>query len=237
MRSLTPWYEPFGRNLAATARLLGVDSGASRQPAGGGGGGRPVTPHPARPLLLPRTQRYALGLIATSIVTPTVDRMQRLFPEYEWDGYVERLAADGLVEVEPKAVVVEGVAYDAIRAIPAVLATIENDDEENRELLEGWAAAYEVRREHSDIGYLLGMTYLQLGRFEDSVEAMVDVAGALEPGSDHGVYVTIFDQIATLNGERKLSPNLRIRFRDAYGTCLSRIGRYEEALGQFKKLR
>lgn len=236
-REVEGWTDSMGWGLASTARLFGIDVGPTARR--GAVEDRADSPRPIIPrvVLLPRDQRRQLGLIATSIVTPTVDRLSRLFPEYEWEATVGEFAGQGLLKVEEGSVVVDGVAHDVVRVTDDVSATITGDEAEMRELLEAWAAAYEVRRDHSDIGYLLGLTYVQLGRLEDGVAAMVDVADALEPGHDHGVYVSIFDQIAELGGARKLSPELRVRFYNAHGLCLSRIGRYEEALGQFKRLR
>ena len=241
IRDLAGWLEPIRRDLESTTRMLGTEV-EPRMRANNllrDEGERPQTGPTSsrRPVLLSRERRRQLGLIATSIVTPTVDRMSRLFPEYDWEAAVDELAGHGLVEIEEGGIVVDGIAYDTVQVVDDVSATVEEDEVEARELLDAWAAAYEAHRQHSDIGYLLGLTYIRLGRLEAGVAAMVDVASGLEPGRDHGVYVSVFDQIAELGGARKLSPEVRARFFNAHGLCLSRLGRYEEALDRFKRLR
>lgn len=244
LQGLAGHLSAFGHDLEATARRFGVqgvtfdEAGPSPPSRPAGTSKRPNAMASRPPSLMPRERRHLLGLLATSIVMPTVDRMERLFPEYEWDKAVRHLASEGFVTTETDAIVgPDGTRHDAIRVLPEIKAAIEGDEDEERDLLEAWVAAYEVRRDHSDIGMLLGATYLRLSRLEDSVEVMVHVAEALDPGSDNDWYLNMLSQIIDLNGDKKLRPDLRVRLYNAYGLCLNRAGRRTEASEWFRRLR
>lgn len=181
-------------------------------------------------LPLSSEDREALGLVATSPLTPRIEWLEDLFPSHDWDATIDSLTQRGFVEWD-----------ESHLTVPEAVATrvLSSEDEQSR-LDEAWIDALRPHQYHPDVAVFLALKHLQRGEVGAAVRSLVDVAYLVEPGSENDLLCSALEPILSHVGPDEvdeLSDHDAVRAYNALGLCLARNGRHDEALSWFEKLR
>lgn len=181
---------------------------------------------PARTLsLLSQTTRQSLGLLATSHGLTRVENIRGLFPKIDWRSECSRLAKAGLIDQ----------SRAGVRVPPRVRRFFEGEPDWS-DFNDQWIAALTPIKEYPDIAPFLALHYYLVGRHEDCVNTLADVAEGQSLGSWNDVYLVV---LAGLAGSRKvsgMSAEVRCRLYNSTGICLCNVGQFDQASKWFSKL-
>ncbi len=154
----------------------------------------------------------------------TIRHLRSFFPDIDWPKHIRRFRRDQLIKDDEAFLApakgIERGFQDEIAGLKAL-----------------WVTRLEELSDHPDCAFFLSLHYVAERRFDDAILALADVAITMEPNWWAGLYTTAFDALNKPKICRKLKPDTRLAFHRAFGHCLSVSGRFEDARGQYEKLR
>lgn len=133
--------------------------------------------------VLSAESRKALGLIAISRLPFTLDHLEQIFPNLDWNKSKKELQRNGLIEFEDKFVVAEANSAK----------TILSSEEERRGFSDAWKQVLEPLRHHTDLALELALIHLDQGEWSEGVQLLVDVANSSNLGFWNKIYVSTLD--------------------------------------------
>lgn len=184
-------------------------------------------PAAAAPLVLSTQAARALGILATSPLPLPEEGYRSLFPDIDWKAALPTLTA-------AKAVCAGGSCLQVPKPTKESFLPTEAD---SRPYLDTWIAALEPLREHVDMALFLSMQYLARHEYGKAVDALVELAPGLEPGMWNELYCSVLQAYNQPRLLKRLSGEQRIHFFYAYGLCLTRHHRPQDALTCIARMR
>ncbi len=182
-----------------------------------------------RSLPLPSKEREALGLIATAPISPRPEWLEAIFPNRDWDSLISSLSTRELIRWDE----------NHLSLPESVKERVLEAEEEQVRLDETWFDALRPHRLHPDVAIFLALKYIGQNNVGSAIRSLVDSVYLVEPGSENDLLCSALEPILTqadLEDIDELSDHDITRTYNAFGLCLARNGRNEEALSWFDKL-
>jgi len=183
----------------------------------------------SRSLPLPSKEREALGLVATAPISPRPEWLEAIFPNRDWGSLINSLLSRELIRWDE----------NHLSVPESVNERVLGAKEEQVRLDEIWVDALRPHRLHPDVAVLIALKYLGQDNVSSAVRSLVDSVYVVEPGSENDLLCSALEPILTqadLEDIDELSDHEITRTYNAFGLCLARNGRNEEALSWFGKL-
>ena len=177
--------------------------------------------------ILHQRKHKLLGIIAVSPFPFNVQQFATIFPQIDWKKEIRFFRRNGFLKK----------GRGPLCIPKSVRREVLSDPHETDTFYKAWIEALVPIKSHTDTAIYLALQYLALKSFDEAFAVLADIAEGMEPDWWNTIYYSIFKVMYDKGLFRRIVPESRVRFHNAIGLCLSRIGRNEEAVESFLRLR